>query len=196
MSASAGGGRLDGSDRVGPSETRTCQHFTRTDFLTGSLNAPDRFWRCDACGVEGIYPPELDDPKDAIYLSYLAADHAAQVAASSETVEYALRTVAVLGYERALSRVGPAPSGLRWQPIASAPKDGTYIDIWAKAWLPAFDRFEFKRFADCTWMKGDSMCNRPPYWLNLDKDWHPTHWMPLPDPPADVLSTLPEEEKA
>jgi hypothetical protein len=113
MSASAGGGRLDGSDRVGPSETRTCQHFTRTDFLTGSLNAPDRFWRCDACGVEGIYPPELDDPKDAIYLSYLAADHAAQVAASSETVEYALRTVAVLGYERALSRVGPAPSGLR-----------------------------------------------------------------------------------
>ena len=71
-----------------------------------------------------------------------------------------------------------------WQPITSAPKDGTYVDLWAKAWLPAFDRFESKRFADCTWMKGDDMCNRPPYWLNLDKGWYPTHWRLRPDPPV------------
>lgn len=71
----------------------------------------------------------------------------------------------------------------KWQPIETAPKDGTKIDLWAKAWLPAFDRFEFRRFADCVWMTGDSMCNIKPYWLGLDKGWFPIYWMPLPDPP-------------
>jgi hypothetical protein len=78
----------------------------------------------------------------------------------------------------------------QWMPIETAPKDGTRIDLWAKAWLPAFDRFEFRRFADCVWMTGDSMINRPPYWLNLDKEWYPTHWMPLPEgPEAELNST-------
>jgi len=44
--------------------------------------------------------PEALTPSDVMYLSDLAHDHAAQVAAGSETVEYALRTVAVLGYDR------------------------------------------------------------------------------------------------
>jgi hypothetical protein len=72
-----------------------------------------------------------------------------------------------------------------WQPIETAPKDGTRVDLCAKSWLPAFDRFESKRFPDCVWMKGDPMCNRSPYWLNLAKDWHPTHWMPLPALPPE-----------
>ena len=80
----------------------------------------------------------------------------------------------------------PAPSpSSEWRDIATAPKDGTYVDLWAKAWLPAFDRFEFRRFPDCCWMKGDSMCNRPPYWLNLDKDWHPVLWMQFVPPPKE-----------
>lgn len=72
---------------------------------------------------------------------------------------------------------------LRWQVIETAPKDRTRIDIWAKTWLPTFDRFEYRRFADCTWMDGDSMCNRPAYWLHLDKGWCPTHWRHIPAPP-------------
>jgi hypothetical protein len=72
-----------------------------------------------------------------------------------------------------------------WQPIETAPKDGTRVDLCAKAWLPAFDRFESRRFPDCVWMKGDPMCNRSPYWLNLDKDWYPTHWIPLPALPPE-----------
>ena len=47
-------------------------------------------------------PDTPDMPvKDALYLSDLAYDHAAQVKAGSETPEYALRTVAVLAYELA-----------------------------------------------------------------------------------------------
>ena len=71
-----------------------------------------------------------------------------------------------------------------WQPIETAPKNGTRIDLWAKAWLPAFDRFEFRRFADCYWSKGDTMCNVKAAWAGLDREWRPTHWMPLPSPPT------------
>jgi hypothetical protein len=72
-----------------------------------------------------------------------------------------------------------------WQPIDTAPKDGTRIDIWAKTWLSYNDTFIHKRFPDCCWSKGDSECNRPPAWNNLNTEWHPTHWMPLPDPPKE-----------
>jgi hypothetical protein len=89
----------------------------------------------------------------------------------------------------ALSPAPPASSPPErsegWQPIETAPKDGTRVDLCAKAWLPAFDRFESRRFPDCVWMKGDPMCNRSPYWLNLDKDWYPTHWIPLPALPPE-----------
>ena len=85
-------------------------------------------------------------------------------------------------WRRILEGVAPSPEG--WQPIETALKDGTKIDLWAKAWLPAFDRFEFRRFADCWWWEGDSMSNRSPQWMELSRDWHPTHWMPLPAPPA------------
>lgn len=70
-----------------------------------------------------------------------------------------------------------------WQPMATAPKEGQ-IDLWAKRWLPAFDRFGYQRFADCSWRAGDSMTNRAPYWLGLGKGWFPTHWMPKPSPPS------------
>ena len=70
-----------------------------------------------------------------------------------------------------------------WRPMGTAPKDGTHIDLWAKTWLSASDRFESQRFPRCCWMPGDSMCNRSPYWLSLDTGWYPTHWMPIPEGP-------------
>lgn len=86
-----------------------------------------------------------------------------------------------------LAALGGTPE-TGWQPIETAPKDGTRLDLWAKAWLPAFDRFEYRRFADCVWMRGGD--NHKPYWLNLDKEWCATHWQPLPAPP-----TPPSEEQ-
>lgn len=74
--------------------------------------------------------------------------------------------------------------GSAWQTMESAPKDGSRIDVWAKAWLPAFDRFEYRRFADAYWWKGDSMGNSGPQWMNVDKDWSAQFWMPLPSPPG------------
>lgn len=79
-----------------------------------------------------------------------------------------------------------------WQPIETAPKDGTYIDICAKAWLPAFDRFEMRRFSDCYWYRGDTMCPSRPHWAwshgDWPREWRPTHWTPLPELPDPPVS--------
>lgn len=66
----------------------------------------------------------------------------------------------------------------QWQPIESAPKDGTKVDLWT---------FNGERWCDCWWHKGQEA------WAS---DWscqsergfvirygQPTHWMPLPAPP-------------
>ncbi len=75
-----------------------------------------------------------------------------------------------------------------WQPIETAPKDGSRFDVWAKGWLPAFDRFEYRRFADCYWRDADSMGSWRAGIVGVDRDWHPTHWMPLPNPPKEVAN--------
>lgn len=72
-----------------------------------------------------------------------------------------------------------------WQPIETAPRDGTIIDVWLG------DCDEPDRQFYCT---GDT--RRSPGWqwengkfrpatggLGLPVFWQPTHWMPLPGPP-------------
>lgn len=78
-----------------------------------------------------------------------------------------------------------------WQPIETAPKDGTEIDLWHE---------EFGRYSDCHWGLPEHCCGE--YGRYCDSDWHAmkegwimsilnelldadsfTHWMPLPAPP-------------
>lgn len=81
----------------------------------------------------------------------------------------------------------------QWQPIESAPKDGTRIDLWTKCWNVHTDAFDTMRCPNCYWTKGDSMTNRNAHWVNLESGWRPTHWMPLPDPPiAAALASASE----
>lgn len=74
-----------------------------------------------------------------------------------------------------------------WQPIETAPKDGTEILVWAKEgrrcarWVPGNHRHK-QGWAD--WIE------------DADEDYlseivylHPTDWMPLPDPPTSSEST-------
>ena len=61
----------------------------------------------------------------------------------------------------------------KWQPIETAPKDGTWIllydeqDVIEVGWWESFD---------CP--GGGAMIG----WC-VDRVTHPTHWMPLPEPP-------------
>ena len=61
---------------------------------------------------------------------------------------------------------------MTWQPIETAPRDGTEILIWEK---------EFEAFSVGCFL-GDE-----PFWYGFTyKDRvNPTHWMPLPEPPEE-----------
>lgn len=77
-----------------------------------------------------------------------------------------------------------------WQPIESAPKDGTYflavIEGFAPsvcAWQTYPDDWEIEpRWCDDlgVWFEEDAAAIE---WLNSSQ-YAPTHWMPLPEPPT------------
>lgn len=70
-----------------------------------------------------------------------------------------------------------------WQPIETAPKDGTVIDLWA-----------VDRCANCFWYEQEDPEDwRYSEWRQLYSEaphssfplgLEPTHWMPLPEPPT------------
>ena len=65
----------------------------------------------------------------------------------------------------------PSPEGqTTWQPIETAPKDGT----WFLAHRPAWALPEIVRWS--------SYCGG--YWQSMETSVEPTHWMPLPSPPT------------
>jgi hypothetical protein len=75
-----------------------------------------------------------------------------------------------------------------WLPIETAPKDGSYVFVWPPLWNGAIG---------CACWDEDGFARRPrPFWRRLDdmgritesRDNQPTHWQPLPVPPA-ALST-------
>lgn len=75
-----------------------------------------------------------------------------------------------------------------WQPIETAPKDGTDILVCVTHNLPD-DEWETIQWVD--WRRGDDVV-WPRYWERIDIPFPPTHWMPLPEPP-DAHPTLPEQ---
>jgi hypothetical protein len=61
---------------------------------------------------------------------------------------------------------------MTWQPIATAPKDGTPILLFAP----------HKSVVQGSWNRGDAF--NMPHWSTPSNWFEPTHWMPLPDPPS------------
>lgn len=76
-----------------------------------------------------------------------------------------------------------------WQPIETAPRDGTSVDLWAKREKTS----EWSRYTDCRW--GQPRWGTEPIgdkkWLGLNDQYSivtPTHWRPLPKPPYDLTT--------
>jgi hypothetical protein len=68
----------------------------------------------------------------------------------------------------------------RWRPIATAPKDGTKVDLWSEV---------EDRITDAKWHRG-AWCTSESHvggyvwsWDALSYQGRITHWMPLPPPP-------------
>lgn len=64
---------------------------------------------------------------------------------------------------------------MEWQPIETAPKDGTPVLIfWSKKYIGIGEHApEDAFFGAYWWAYGTGKCN-------------PSHWMPLPPPPKDA----------
>jgi len=79
----------------------------------------------------------------------------------------------------------------QWQPIETAPKDGTTVLLW---WRSEFagdvvDWWacgEWKVFGDGSkgWIGESFYTSEPDFWTRLIAA-RPTHWMPLPSPPQE-----------
>jgi hypothetical protein len=72
-----------------------------------------------------------------------------------------------------------------WQPIETAPKDGTIIDVWlGEATEDVIDFYcaeGTRRATDWHWKKGQFRPYMPGTMVTVFAQ--PTYWMPLPDPP-------------
>lgn len=75
-----------------------------------------------------------------------------------------------------------APDG--WCPIASAPKDGSKVDLWGINNLHYAK--EGKRVVNVAWgpVRDWMGTERDDWQHGFGEDFEPTHWMPLPTPPA------------
>ena len=69
-----------------------------------------------------------------------------------------------------------------WQPIETAPKDGTEILVWNEVSGPYRTAYQDRiNEYEGRWPMG--FCGRIGVWFPS-----PTHWMPLPKPPNSVLN--------
>lgn len=73
-----------------------------------------------------------------------------------------------------------------WQPIETAPKDGTPVDLWGVNHLhyaKRGERLTNVKFGTVTDWLGNE---REDWETGRGEDFEPTHWMSLPEPPAMI----------
>ena len=73
---------------------------------------------------------------------------------------------------------------MEWQPIETAPKDGTAVLVFPPTWggmsasIAAWDEDVYAKNPRPYWRRFDTLGR-----VSLSRDNAPTNWMPLPDPP-------------
>lgn len=73
---------------------------------------------------------------------------------------------------------------MKWQPIETAPKDGTWFLGYTPRSIHGWPRRNSKGsiISFRWWGKGSE--DKIPWFSNMSGFPQPTHWMPLPDPPS------------
>lgn len=67
----------------------------------------------------------------------------------------------------------------QWQPIDTAPKDGSDVLAWGPRWKQP-DYIHFRNGGWCEWVGLDTGEWEP---ITFSESFLPTHWMPIPEPP-------------
>lgn len=144
--------------------------------LSVALKTPVNDW-CPECHARDCAPQQVSDLSAAI----LAMN-------CPDTTHYGASKA--VGYEQAWDECRRAAAalaasqnkaGVQWQPIETAPKDGTRILVWLGApwsnaqavrWFESWQNWQTEDFPD----EYDEYCG-------IGSEL-PTHWMPLPHPPT------------
>lgn len=100
-----------------------------------------------------------------------------QMAARLEDYAYVWANEGIPDTVTALRAGAAALLAQRWQPIETAPKDGTWILVSHPAWTDGkWEIAQWSQYSEC-WQTYDT---------GLTGLMPPTHWMPLPSPPETV----------
>lgn len=75
-----------------------------------------------------------------------------------------------------------------WQPIETAPKDGTEVLLWGRC---ERDGQFFAYDCNVGWYDDGSIGDKG--WTARDLPIEPSHWMPLPKPPTAITAPPPEQ---
>lgn len=71
---------------------------------------------------------------------------------------------------------------MEWQPISTAPRDGTWVDLWIFAGRTRQRRVPDCLFSNNRWVNDAGDVIGVQYWPGAVI----THWMPRPTPPEDA----------
>lgn len=76
---------------------------------------------------------------------------------------------------------------MKWEPIETAPKDGTWILAVARGFVPAVAKWEpgWRKGGSFEFVEVETFANDDHWqeYVDTTDPWRPTHWMPLPEPP-------------
>ena len=82
-----------------------------------------------------------------------------------------------------------------WQPIESAPRNGRKLLLWREdcgvqmgKWMAPCDFLDesyAEKFSENNWFEPDWFICDYEGSYRMSNDWLPTHWMPLPEGPAE-----------
>ena len=80
-----------------------------------------------------------------------------------------------------------------WQPIETAPKDGTSIIIGCDYDRLGKSRVTMAWYEQSMWVEAKHWDDDVEDWVFLECAFRATHWMPLPPPPADLAQRVKED---
>lgn len=101
-----------------------------------------------------------------------SADRLAYEGAREDLLDWKRRALkAEAALAAAQARIAELEASQQWQPIETAPKNGTRILTYSPKDNEYCWKIEINKWKHSAWQASPSMCQ-------------PTHWMPLPAPPA------------
>jgi hypothetical protein len=133
--------------------------------LTNVLNLPGEFIPQCGCTVD-VIAAELSDI--TIGGKPLSEGHPLIVSIGEEDGSTRVTLNLSAGHRVRVRQQPP-----EWQPIETAPKDGTDVLVWWPDWMAQPIRVANFEVRHRCWVTGSGSSAQPP-----------THWMPLPQPPS------------